>query len=235
MRSYAQICTLIYSIAFINAFRFSSQYHRSTTTQRFANNNENNSNQDSNRLSKRRSKSNEIDKLSVSKNIIDEKSISALLSKDNLSPTSTNSNTVGQDGTSSLEDLFGLGDDQLTELLETELPVPREDLITGQAVVEEEADKNKVFQLPDLNEFVNQGNEKSNNKKSNRKQRKEEGKKVRIDRRNQEEYMRVMQLNPFADADESNFLDEVSLISYTYIDTYINIYIHTYLPAIYGV
>ena len=215
MRSYAQICTLIYSIAFINAFRFSSQYHRSTTTQRFANNNENNSNQDSNRLSKRRSKSNEIDKSSVPRNIIDEKSISALLSLDNLSPTSTtsNTNTVGQDGTSSLEDLFGLGDEQLTELLETELPVPREDLITGQAVVEEEADKNKVFQLPDLNEFVNQGNEKSSNKKSNRKQRKEEGKKVRIDRRNQEEYMRVMQLNPFADADESNFLDEVYPLS----------------------
>ena len=216
MRTYIQICTLIYSIAFVNSFRLLSPNYRSTTTQRFANNNENNSNQDSNRLSKRRSKSNEIDKSSVQKNIIDEKSISDLLSKDNLSSPNSNTNTVGQDGTSSLEDLFGLGDDQLTELLETELPVPREDLITGLAVVEEEADKNKVFQLPDLNEFVNQGNDKSNNKsKSNRKQRKEEGKKVRIDRRNQEEYMRVMQLNPFADADESNFLDEVGLILYT--------------------
>ncbi len=35
------------------------------------------------------------------------------------------------DGTSSLEDMFGLGDEMLTELLETELPVAREDLSTG--------------------------------------------------------------------------------------------------------
>lgn len=122
-------------------------------------------------------------------------------------------NVPSEDGTSSLEELFGLNADQLVDLMEDELPVPREDLITGQAIQGEESDKNKVFQLPDLMDFMDDNTGKGG--KSNRQKRKEEQEigRVKIDRRNQEEYLRVMQLNPFADADESLFIDEVSFMA----------------------
>jgi hypothetical protein len=119
-------------------------------------------------------------------------------------PPKDSPNTASEDGTTSLEDLFGLSPDQLVDLSEDELPVPREDLVTGRALQEEDGDANKVFQLPDLNEFM-----KENREQSSSRRRKEDGNNVKIDRRNEEEYMRVMQLNPFADADESLFLDEV--------------------------
>jgi len=48
--------------------------------------------------------------------------------------------------------LMTSGNDQLRELNEQVLPLPREDLVTGKAVVVE--DRNKVFKLPDLNEFM---------------------------------------------------------------------------------
>lgn len=120
---------------------------------------------------------------------------------------------TNQDGTSSLEDLFGLGNEQLRELMEQELPVPREDLSTRKEVAQKQ-DKNKVFQLPDLGEFMQDestgggvGGDKAREKAAA--DRQDERK---VDRSNQEEYLRVLQLNPFADADESMFLDEYDII-----------------------
>jgi len=86
--------------------------------------------------------------------------------------------------------------------MEQELPVPREDLITGKVLSEEKRDKNKVFKLPDLTDFV-----KDDTKKASAAS--ESDTTIRIDRSNEEEYLRVLQLNPFADADDSLFLDEV--------------------------
>ena len=94
-----------------------------------------------------------------------------------------------------------VGKDQLRELMETELGA-EEDLITKKKIEEADQDQDKVFALPDLSEFIdnNSGDvtpemeaaEVARNAK-------------RIDRSNQEEYMRVMQLNPFADADDTMF------------------------------
>ena len=111
---------------------------------------------------------------------------------------------LNEDGSSSLEDLFGLGSNQLRELMEQELPVPREDLITKKEVTDSNSDKNKVFKLPDLNEFMDSATGTSGKK------RVEDVETVRIDRSNRDEYLRVLQLNPFADADDTMFLDEVS-------------------------
>jgi hypothetical protein len=105
------------------------------------------------------------------------------------------------DGTSSLEDTFGLGNNQLRELMEQELPVPREDLVTKKEV--KEADGNKVFKLPDLNEFLESTTSADDKNKGDSQETK------KIDRSNQDEYLRVIQLNPFADADDSMFLEEV--------------------------
>jgi len=116
-----------------------------------------------------------------------------------------------EDGSASLEDMFGLGNDQLRELMEQELPVPREDLITRKEVKEESKDQNKVFQLPDLGEFMSGG---SDNKQAGtlNADGSENLAPQRIDRSNQAEYLRVLQLNPFADADETMFLDEYDIL-----------------------
>jgi hypothetical protein len=45
-----------------------------------------------------------------------------------------------------------VGNEQLRELNEQVLPLPREDLVTGKEVLVE--DRNKVFKLPDLAEFM---------------------------------------------------------------------------------
>ena len=111
---------------------------------------------------------------------------------------------INQDGSSSLEDLFGLGSNQLRELMEQELPVPREDLITKKEVTDSNSDKNKVFKLPDLSEFVDAATGSTGDKR-----KAGETDAVRVDRSNREEYLRVLQLNPFADADDTMFLDEV--------------------------
>jgi len=109
----------------------------------------------------------------------------------------------------SLEETFGLGDDQLRELMEQELPVPREDLVTGKELKEDKVDKNKVLNLPDLSTFM------SEKQGANYGRQAEDGlqaSKKKIDRSNAEEYDRVLQLNPFADADEDLFLDEYDII-----------------------
>lgn len=122
------------------------------------------------------------------------------------SSSSKNVDTTNSDGSSSLEDLFGLGNDQLRELMEQELPVPREDVSTGKTVKESDADKNKVFKLPDLSDFVGAGTTEKEVKSDLPKEE-------RIDRSNQEEYLRVLQLNPFADADESKFVEEYDILT----------------------
>ena len=115
--------------------------------------------------------------------------------------------TAAQDGTSSLEDIFGLGNNQLRELMEQELPVPREDLVTKKVVTEGNQDKNKVFKLPDLTELYK--DDKAKEKDKDLSPRGEEIK--RVDRSNREEYLRVLQLNPYADADDTMFLDEYDM------------------------
>ena len=114
--------------------------------------------------------------------------------------------SANSDGSSSLEDLFGLGNDQLRELMEQELPVPREDVSTGKTIKETEADKNKVFKLPDLSDFMGG----SDSEKTVKEDKPDE---ERVDRSNQEEYLRVLQLNPFADADESKFVEEYDILT----------------------
>ncbi len=109
----------------------------------------------------------------------------------------------------SLEDLLGLRSDQLRDLMEQELPVPREDLIKRKEVQQEKEEKNddKVFRLPDLIDF---NKETKDGDISLEKQRQEEKDKIpRVDRNNPDEFMRVIQLNPFADADETLFVEEV--------------------------
>ena len=99
-------------------------------------------------------------------------------------------------GIQSIEETFGLGDDQLKELTETELPVPREDLSTGKQLAEDDVDENKVFNLPDLSSFLEDNSGKKREEKEKQQEIKDSQK---IDRRNREEYDRVLQLNPFAD------------------------------------
>jgi hypothetical protein len=114
---------------------------------------------------------------------------------------------VNRDGSSSLEDLFGLGNNQLRELMEQELPVPREDLITKKEVTDSNTDKNKVFKLPDLSEFMD-----SATGTTGQQRKPVDAEQMRVDRSNREEYLRVLQLNPFADADDTMFLDEVRCV-----------------------
>jgi hypothetical protein len=120
------------------------------------------------------------------------------------------SGPVKDDGTSSIEDMFGLGNDQLRELMETELPVPREDLMTKKTIEEKDQDKDKVFALPDLNEFISEG--KKTKTAAQLQAEAEKAAMPRVDRSNQEEYLRVMQLNPFADADDTMFEEEYDII-----------------------
>ena len=99
-------------------------------------------------------------------------------------------------GIQAREETFGLGDDQLKEWTETELPVPREDLSTGKQLAEDDVDENKVFNLPDLSSFLEDNSGKKREEKEKQQEIKDSQK---IDRRNREEYDRVLQLNPFAD------------------------------------
>lgn len=122
----------------------------------------------------------------------------------------------------SLEDLFGLGNDQLRELMEQELPVPREDLITGKEDKTEQ-DENKVFRLPELAQFVKeksddagvvdrvQGDSRRDRYTADDMNKNNDEVVAKIDRNNPEEYLRALQLNPFADADESMFKEEYDI------------------------
>ena len=87
--------------------------------------------------------------------------------------------------------------------------MPREDLITGKEVEEDKVDKNKVFNLPDLSTFIQESTGEKGKIKDELKALKDA---KRIDRRNPEDYDRVLQLNPFADADDELFLDEYDII-----------------------
>lgn len=104
----------------------------------------------------------------------------------------------------SVEQLFGLGNDQLRELLEQELPVPREDLVTKKEVVETSATKDKAFNLPELSEYL-----KETAQDVSLSDQMAEDQRKRVSRKDDDEYLRVLQLNPFADADDTLFLEEV--------------------------
>lgn len=108
--------------------------------------------------------------------------------------------------------------------MEQELPVPRENLITGDKD-DKEQDSNKVFRLPELGQFMKeklgddsvservQGDSRRDRYTSEGESSKPQVETERkIDRSNREEYLRVLQLNPFADADESMFQDEYDII-----------------------
>ena len=103
---------------------------------------------------------------------------------------------VGNTGQQSIEEAFGLGDEQLRELMGQELPVPREDLSTGKELNKEQVDENKVFNLPDLSSFLD---DKTDEKKKESDVERAAKESRKIDRRNREEYDRILQLNPFAD------------------------------------
>jgi hypothetical protein len=130
-------------------------------------------------------------------------------------PRMGQSGVTNSDGSSSLEDLFGLGTDQLRELMEQELPVPREDVSTGKVVKETDTDKNKVFKLPDLSEFMGGGGRgsKDTSRITESGEEEEEEPEEKVDRSNQAEYLRVLQLNPFADADDSKFKEEYDIFA----------------------
>lgn len=100
-----------------------------------------------------------------------------------------------------VEEKFGLGNNQLRELLEQELPVPREDLVSKKEKTK--VDKDKVFNLPELSEYLQQTKEDEGTKKPAAQ---------RVSRKDEEEYLRLIQLNPFADADESLFEEEYDII-----------------------
>jgi len=83
--------------------------------------------------------------------------------------------------------------------------------VTGKEVLVE--DRNKVFKLPDLAEFMRDtggtGKSDRNREADRREISEDEGSK--IDRKNTVEYARAMQLNPFADADDSMFINEYDI------------------------
>ena len=175
------------------------------------------SNQDDaiSRRRKRRSATKDDVKEKIGTKSIEETTSTRIVQQQESSSSSSKSNTMppkearNDDGSSNLEDLFGLGNDQLRELLEQELPVPREDLVTRKEISEEELDKNKVFSLPDLGDFMQKtGGKRDSDRKAETKLLKSE----KVDRKNKEEYLRALELNPFADADNSIFLDEYDII-----------------------
>ena len=111
-------------------------------------------------------------------------------------------------GLESIEESFGLGSKQLRELMEQDLPVPREDLVTGKTMEASSDEDDKVFNLPDLNEYLE---EITTEEAIQREKEREAAAQLKIDRSNREEYERVLELNPFADADESMFEDEYDI------------------------
>ena len=81
--------------------------------------------------------------------------------------------------------------------------------LSGKAIKAEDSDKNKVFKLLDLDEFIKETTGKN---AEDAKSKKEMEDAKRIDRSNPDEYLKVLQLNPFADADDTMFLDEYDII-----------------------
>lgn len=125
-----------------------------------------------------------------------------------LPPSEPSKATFDAGTEASVEERFGLGNDQLRDLLEQELPLPREDLVSRKEAKEAEADK--VFSLPELSEFLKDAESDRKTKKERKEAGNDDGdSRPRVSRKNEEAYLRLLQLNPFADADDSLFLDEV--------------------------
>jgi len=141
-------------------------------------------------------------------------SSSSIPTKTSNSPTTsltstTNSNLVDSNSIDSIEANFGLDNQQLRELMEQELPVPREDLVTGKELEVDKANEDKVFQLPDLNEYLA---ETTTEEAIKRQKEREAALSVKVDRSDMNEYGRVLALNPFADADEDMFQEEYDVL-----------------------
>ena len=93
---------------------------------------------DEDSISRRRNRRKRIDnKIAIETNDNDSND-SDSSNNDSISNNNNNNNKIKIDDTFvdknkdvSMEDMFGLGNEQLRELLEQELPIPREDLITG--------------------------------------------------------------------------------------------------------
>lgn len=103
------------------------------------------------------------------------------------------------------DDIFGVSESQLRDLNAYELPVPRENLQTKKEVKKEES--NKGFQLLDLKDFIQEVGTVDDQRKRE-KAAAEAAQRNKVDRRNAEEYSKLFQANPFADADESLFVEE---------------------------
>jgi hypothetical protein len=84
-------------------------------------------------------------------------------------------------------------------------------LSTGRVI--QEVDKEKTFRLPELSEFLEDTFELENKRKIMEAagEIKQENQ-PRIDRKNAEEYAKFLEMNPFADADESYFKQEYDII-----------------------
>jgi hypothetical protein len=107
------------------------------------------------------------------------------------------------------EESLGMDDKQLTEL--SEFPAEESKEAPGIAMQQKE---NSIFLLPDLQEFVERESQASRSQRrrvarsqSNKSDERTNGKK--ISRRNVDEYKKAIELDPFADADERNFVEEV--------------------------
>ena len=166
------------------------------------------------------------------------KEISASKGPKRIADIATNSTDMVQ--SSSLESSFGLGSNQLRELNEQYIPVPRDVLPQDTSTtLSENEESSKVFKLPDLNEFVKQDfvrTQRPNVDSKNAEQSKRRslrginlknkppmsgikttpesriGTTKKVNRRDQEAYRRLMELTPYADADESLFEEEVAAI-----------------------
>jgi hypothetical protein len=103
-----------------------------------------------------------------------------------------------------------MDDNQLTEF-----PAEESNKTSGITMQQKE---NSMFLLPDLQEFVERESQAGRSQRrrgargqSNKSDERTNGKK--ISRRNVDEYKKAIELDPFADADEKNFIEEVSVCS----------------------
>lgn len=107
-----------------------------------------------------------------------------------------------------IERQFGLKSEQLRELEEQPLPLPHE------VSSNEKSTDGKLFSLPELSEFV-RDNKKGKLEKGKARRTKggisNEQAVQKVNRKNQEEYTKVLQLSPFADADKDIFVEEVGM------------------------
>lgn len=97
--------------------------------------------------------------------------------------------------------------------MELDLPVPQEDKSTGKVVEPEEAG-NKVFQLPELSQFLQDTKSKDPTRSEQPADLIVPANTPKVNRRNVDEYQQFLRNNPFADSDERYFTKEVKKYSF---------------------